>query len=51
MALEDRRLHFYDEVYVAKDRGARSYTWVKNRLQEAGLVKRGRRRPHWLERE
>ena len=24
-----------------KDGGERSYTWVKNRLQEAGLVKRG----------
>ena len=23
--------------------GARSYTWVKSRLQEAGLVKKGRR--------
>lgn len=44
--------HFYDEVYVAEDGGVRSYTWVKNRLQEAGLVKRGcRRGPHRLERE
>ena len=39
--------HFYDEVYVAEHRGGRSYTWVKNRLQEAGLVKKGRRKgPH-----
>ena len=39
--------HFYDEVYVAEGGGTRSYTWVKNRLQEAGLVKRGRRKgPH-----
>ena len=36
--------HFYDEVYVAEHGGGRSYTWVKNRLQEAGLVKKGRRR-------
>ena len=27
--------HFYDEVYVAEGGGTRSYTWVKNRLQEA----------------
>jgi len=43
--------HFYDEVYVA-DGGSRSYTWVKNRLQEAGLVKKGRRKgPHRERRE
>ena len=43
--------HFYDEVYVTEG-GSRSYTWVKNRLQEAGLVKKGRRRgPHRERRE
>jgi len=32
--------------------GTRSYTWVKNRLQEAGLVKKGRRKgPHRERRE
>ncbi|MCY3810006.1 MAG: ISNCY family transposase [Gemmatimonadetes bacterium] len=36
--------HFYDEVYVAEHRGGRSYTWVKDRLQEAGLVAKGRGR-------
>ncbi|MDE2794675.1 MAG: helix-turn-helix domain-containing protein [Gemmatimonadota bacterium] len=39
--------HFYDGVYVPAGGGMRSYTWVKNRLQEAGLVKKGRRKgPH-----
>ena len=33
--------HFHDEVYMAEQGGTRSYTWVKNRLQEAGLVDRG----------
>ena len=35
--------HFW-ERYREAHGGARSYTWVKNRLQAAGLVKRGRRR-------
>ena len=40
------------EVYVAEGSGTRSYTWVKNRLQEAGLVKKGRRKgPHRERRE
>lgn len=44
--------HFYDEVYGAEGGGTRSYTWVKNRLQEAGLVKKGRRKgPHRERRE
>lgn len=34
--------HFY-ERYREHHRGDRSYTWVKNRLQGAGLVDRGRR--------
>jgi len=33
--------HFY-EHYRDNHQGTRSYTWVKNRLQEKGLVKRGR---------
>lgn len=38
--------HFY-ERYREQHRGTRSYTWVKNRLQGAGLVPRGKRRgPH-----
>ena len=38
--------HFW-ERYREEHGGARSYTWVKNRLQAAGLVGRGRRRgPH-----
>ena len=36
--------HFYDAVYVVEGGGLRSYTWVKNRLQAAGLVKKGRGR-------
>ena len=44
--------HFHDEVYVGEQGGSRSYTWVKNRLQEAGLVRRGRRKgPHRERRE
>ena len=44
--------HFHDEVYVREHGGSRSYTWVKNRLQEAGLVKKGRRKgPHRERRE
>ena len=44
--------HFYDAVYVVEGGGTRSYTWVKNRLQEAGLVKKGRRKgPHRERRE
>lgn len=35
--------HFY-ERYQGYHKGARSYTWVKNKLQQAGLVQRGRRR-------
>ena len=35
------------KVYVREHGGSRSYTWLKNRLQEAGLVKKGRRKgPH-----
>lgn len=38
--------HFY-ERYQEEHGGTRSYTWVKNRLQEDGLVRRGKRRgPH-----
>ena len=44
--------HFYDEVYVGEGGGTRSYTWVKHRLQGAGLVKKGRRKgPHRERRE
>ena len=44
--------HFHHDVYVGEQGGSRSYTWVKNRLQEASLVKRGRRRgPHRKRRE
>lgn len=35
--------HFYSHHYVP-DGGGRSYTWVKTRLQEAGLRKKGRRK-------
>ena len=35
--------HFHD-WYREKHGGERSYTWVKNRLQEAGLVGKGRTR-------
>ena len=35
--------HFHD-VYRERHAGERSYTWVKNRLQEAGLSAKGRRR-------
>ncbi len=35
--------HFW-ERYREVHGGTRSYTWVKNRLQAAGLVRRGRRR-------
>ncbi len=45
-------LHFYHEVYAGEHGGARSYTWVKSRLQEAGLVRKGRRKgAHRLRRE
>lgn len=38
--------HFY-ERYRERHRGRRSYTWVKNRLQAASLVPRGKHRgPH-----
>ena len=38
--------HFY-EAYEERHGGTRSYGWVKERLQEAGVVARGRRRgPH-----
>lgn len=38
--------HFY-EAYSESHGGKRSYSWVKSRLQEAGMVARGRRRgPH-----
>ena len=35
--------HFY-EVYRREHGGKRSYTWVKTRLQKAGLVKKGKPR-------
>ena len=35
--------HFY-EAYRERHGGARSYSWVKERLQEAGAVAKGRRR-------
>ena len=35
--------HFHDR-YRERHAGERSYTWVKNRLQEAGLVAKGKRR-------
>lgn len=35
--------HFY-EAYTEGHGGERSYGWVKERLQEAGVVRRGRRR-------
>jgi len=34
--------HFHS--WYSKDGGTRSYTWVKNRLQEAGLIKRAKKR-------
>lgn len=34
--------HFY--AWYRKDGGGRSYTWVKNRLQEAGFVERAKKR-------
>ena len=34
--------HFY--AHYCKDGGSRSYTWVKSRLQEAGLVERAKKR-------
>lgn len=38
--------HFF-ERYADEHQGQRSYTWVKNRLQERGLVKKGKRKgPH-----
>lgn len=35
--------HFHD-MYRDRHAGERSYTWVKNRLQAAGLVSKGKRR-------
>lgn len=35
--------HFF-ERYENEHQGQRSYTWVKNRLQESGLVKKGKRK-------
>jgi len=35
--------HFYDK-YREAHQGQRSYTWVKGRLQEAGLVKKAKKR-------
>ena len=35
--------HFF-ERYEDEHQGQRSYTWVKNRLQERGLVKKGNRK-------
>ena len=38
--------HFF-ERYREEHKGTRSYTWVKNRLQSANLVAKGKRRgPH-----
>jgi transposase len=38
--------HFY-ERYQDEHQGSRGYTWVKNKLQRAGLVEQGKRRgPH-----
>ncbi|MDH5481158.1 MAG: ISNCY family transposase [Nitrosomonas sp.] len=34
--------HFY--TWYRSDGGTRSYTWVKNRLQDAGLIKRAKKR-------
>ena len=34
--------HFY--AWYCKDGGERSYTWVKSRLQEAGLIERAKKR-------
>jgi hypothetical protein len=34
--------HFH--TWYRRDGGTRSYTWVKNRLQEAGLIKRAKKR-------
>ena len=43
--------HFY-ERYCGQHQGQRSYTWVKQRLQAAGAVQKGKRRgPHRLKRE
>lgn len=42
--------HFHS--WYRKDGGTRSYTWVKKRLQEAGLVKVGKKKgPHRKKRE
>lgn len=35
--------HFYDK-YTAEHGGNRCYTWVKNRLQESGLIKKAKKR-------
>ena len=35
---------------MAEQEGTRSYTWVKNRLQEAGLLEKGRRKGSQRER-
>lgn len=35
--------HFYDK-YAGEHQGQRCYTWVKNRLQESGLVKKAKKR-------
>lgn len=38
--------HFYGQ-YCDEHKGRRSYTWVKNRLQDRGLVKKGKQKgPH-----
>ncbi len=44
MAIDSWSVRHFHERYVEDHGGRRSYTWVKNRLQGAGLVKRGRRR-------
>lgn len=35
--------HFF-EKYATEHKGGRSYTWVKNQLQEAGLVKKAKKK-------
>lgn len=35
--------HFFDK-YVTEHKGTRGYTWVKRQLQEAGLVKKAKKR-------
>lgn len=51
MRLEEQYRHRYSgwnamhfHAWYRKDGGTRSYTWVKSRLQEAGLIKRAQKR-------